>query len=172
MAEQKKGSEASDKPKMPMQKILTFAFVFFNLSVTSAGAFLVYSSTLGWESPLITEASIKIDPQFQYTSIENVPYVYTMEKFTVNLSGEPKRTIRLEVNLNMLGKQDFEEVMDFDNRARVRDRIVQLLNDKSFSELESIQGKLFLKDKIAMEVNTILNKGVVKDVFFTDFVVQ
>jgi flagellar FliL protein len=95
-----------------------------------------------------------------------------MEKFTVNLNGEPKRTIRLEVNLNMLGKQDFEEVMDFDNRARVRDRIVQLLNDKSFSELESIQGKLFLKDKIAMEVNTILNKGVVKDVFFTDFVVQ
>ena len=172
MAEQKKGPEGSDKPKIPVQKILTFAFVFLNLSVTSAGAFLVYSSTLGWVSPLITEASIKIDPQFQYTSIENVPYVYTMEKFTVNLNGEPKRTIRLEVNLNMLGKQDFEEVMDFDNRARVRDRIVQLLNDKSFSELESIQGKLFLKDKIAMEVNTILNKGVVKDVFFTDFVVQ
>lgn len=172
MAEQKKASETSDKPKIPVQKILTFAFVFFNLSVTSAGAFLVYSSTLGWESPLITEESIKIDPQFQYKSIENVPYVYTMEKFTVNLNGEPKRTIRLEVNLNMLGKQDFEEVMDFDNRARVRDRIVQLLNDKSFSELESIQGKLFLKDKIAMEVNTILNKGVVKDVFFTDFVVQ
>lgn len=173
MAEQKKDQkEGAEKKKLPIQKILTFVFVFFNLSVTSAGAFLVYSSTLGWESPKITEDSIKIDPQFQYAALENFPYVYTMEKFTVNLNGEPKRTIRLEVNLNMLGKKDFEEVMDFDNRARVRDRIVQLLNDKSFSELESIQGKLFLKDKIAMEINTILNKGVVKDVFFTDFVVQ
>ncbi|MFN9069116.1 MAG: flagellar basal body-associated protein FliL, partial [Bdellovibrionales bacterium] len=132
----------------------------------------VYASTLGWETPQITESSIKIDPRYQYTEKAGIPYVYTMEKFTVNLNGEPRRTIRLEVNLNMLGKHDFEEVMNFDNRARVRDRILQLLNDKSFAELESIQGKLFLKDKIAMEVNTILNKGVVKDVYFTDFVVQ
>ncbi len=173
MAEKKKEDpNEQPKKKLPIQKILTVLFVVINLSVTGAGAYLVYSSTLGWEPPRITEDSIKIVPHVQYVEQESVPYVYTMEKFTVNLNGEPRRTIRLEVNLNMLGKQDFEEVMNFDNRARVRDRILQLLNDKSFAELESIQGKLFLKDKIAMEVNTILNKGVVKDVYFTDFVVQ
>lgn len=173
MADAKKEeSKEQPKRKIPIQKILTLVFVMINLSVTSAGAYLVYSSTLGWEPPILTESKIKIDPMYQYQEQQNIPYVYTMEKFTVNLNGEPRRTIRLEVNLNMLGKQDFEEVMNFDNRARVRDRILQLLNDKSFAELESIQGKLYLKDKIAMEINTILNKGVVKDVYFTDFVVQ
>lgn len=95
-----------------------------------------------------------------------------MDKFTVNLGGEPKRTIRLEVNLQMLGKDGFEEIMEPGNRAKARDRIVKLLNDNSFANLESIQGKLFLKDKIAFEVNSILTSGVVKDVFFSDFVVQ
>jgi flagellar FliL protein len=90
----------------------------------------------------------------------------------VNLGGEPKRTIRLEVNLQMLGKDGFEEVMEPENRAKARDKIVRVLNDQVFNDLESIQGKLFLKDKIAMEVNGILHKGVVKDVFFSDFVVQ
>ena len=100
------------------------------------------------------------------------PLVYTMDKFTVNLGGEPKRTIRMEVNLQMLGQEGFEEVMEPENRAKARDRIVSILNEKEFSDLESIQGKLFLKDRIAMEVNTLLQRGVVKDVYFSDFVVQ
>jgi len=91
---------------------------------------------------------------------------------TVNLGGEPKKTIRMEVNLEMLGKDGYEEVINTENRAKARDRIVRVLNEKSFQELESIQGKLFLKDRIAFEVNSVLKKGVVKDVFFTDFVVQ
>lgn len=172
MAEKQTETSEKKESKLPLQKILTAVFIALNLGVSGFGTYLVYASTLGWQPKTITEESIKIDPHFMYNEETNIPYVYTMDKFTVNLNGEPKRTIRLEVNLNMLGKEDFEEVMDAENRARVRDRIVQLLNDRSFSELESIQGKLFLKDKIAMEVNTILNKGVVKDVYFTDFVVQ
>ncbi len=62
--------------------------------------------------------------------------------------------------------------MSPDSRAIARDKIVRVLNDKNFNDLESIQGKLFLKDTIAMEVNSILKEGVVKDVFFSDFVVQ
>jgi flagellar protein FliL len=166
------GSEAKTESKLPVQKILTALFVVANLGITSFGTYLVYASTIGWKEPTITEESIKVDPAFMFNEENAVPYVYTLDKFTVNLEGEPRRTVRLEVNLHMLGRDAFEEVMLSENRARVRDRIVRLLNDKNFTEIESIQGKLFLKDKIAMEVNTILNKGVVKDVYFTDFVVQ
>ena len=72
----------------------------------------------------------------------------------------------------MLGKVGFEEIITTDNRAKARDRIVRALGEKSFAELETIQGKLFLKDRIAMEVNSILDKGVVKDIYFSEFVVQ
>lgn len=151
--------------------ILQILFAVLNLSVIGVGAYLVYASTIGWHNPKLSEEAAH--EELASTADEDSgPLVYTMDKFTVNLGGEPKRTIRLEINLQMLGKNGFEEVMEPDNRAKARDKIVRLLNDNAFSDLETIQGKLFLKDKIAMEVNSILHRGIVKDVFFSDFVVQ
>ena len=158
--------------KKNLGPILQIAFAVLNLSVMGVGAYLVYASTIGWQSPSISDEQAEREIASVASETDAGPLVYTMDKFTVNLGGEPKRTIRLEVNLQMLGKEGFEEVMEPENRAKARDRIVRLLNEKSFSELETIQGKLFLKDKIAGEVNEILKKGVVKDVFFSDFIVQ
>jgi flagellar FliL protein len=151
--------------------IMQIGFVALNLVFTGGGAYLTYKSTIGWSRPQITEQqleNIATPKEFEVSE----PFIYTMDKFNVNLGGEPKRSIRVEVNLEMLGKDGYEEVINTENRARARDRIVRVLNEKSFQELESIQGKLFLKDRIAFEVNSVLRTGVVKDVFFTDFVVQ
>jgi flagellar FliL protein len=178
MAENKEQSKTeAPKKSLPLGLILQLGFVVVNLGVTGLGAFWVYSGTMGWNNPSITEAQLQAERQaleekHDEQGAEAGPLVYTMDKFTVNLGGEPKRTIRLEVNLEMLGKDGFEEIINSDNRARARDRIVRLLNDKTFTDLETIQGKLFLKDKIASEVNGILDKGVVKDIYFSEFVVQ
>lgn len=169
-------AEAAAQNPEPKKKskaiLLQIVFAVVNLSVMGVGAYLVYASTIGWENPSVSEQAAGRELASIAEAADTAPLIYTMDKFTVNLGGEPKRTILLEVNLQMLGKQGFEEVMEPENRAKARDRIVRLLNDKSFSELDSIQGKLFLKDKIAGEVNEILRRGVVKDVFFSSFVVQ
>lgn len=166
-------AEAQETQAKPKNTAMLFQIVFavLNLAVMGGGGYMVYASTIGWESPKISEEQVSRE----LASADDgdlAPLVYTMDKFTVNLGGEPKRTIRLEINLQMLGKEGFEEVMEPENRAKTRDRIVRLLNEKPYSDLDSIQGKLFLKDKIAGEVNGILRRGVVKDVFFSDFVVQ
>ncbi len=177
--EDKKSEKAPAKKKLPVGLILQIGFALLNLSLTGLGGYWVYSATLGWHSPIISEARLADEKEANLKKHEGSevdsdtgPLVYTMDKFTVNLEGEPKRTIRLEVNLEMLGKDGFEEVINSDNRAKARDRIVRILNGKSYDELETIQGKLFLKDKIAVEINSILDKGVVKDVYFSEFVVQ
>lgn len=163
--------QASAKPKN-LGLILTAVFAVLNIGVIGGGAYLVYASTLAWQSPKITEEMLQTDMASKSEDERYAPYIFTMDKFTVNLGGEPKRTIRLEVSLQMLGKEGYEEIMGPDSRAKARDKIVRVLNDKTFSELESIQGKLFLKDTIAMEVNSVLKDGVVKDVFFSDFIIQ
>lgn len=170
MSEAKEAAPAGAKKNMGM--ILQIVFAVLNLSVIGGGAYMVYASTIGWENPKITEEMAERELASVEEAEDLSPLVYTMDKFTVNLDGQPKRTIRIEVNLQMLGKEGFEEVMEPENRAKARDRIVRMLNEKSFTDLDSIQGKLFLKDKIAGEVNGILRRGVVKDVFFSDFVVQ
>lgn len=170
MAEAK--TEQAPAKKSNLGMILQIAFAVLNLSVVGGGAFMVYASTIGWESPKITEEQVRREVASVAQEDDMAPLIFTMDKFTVNLDGEPKRTIRLEVSLQMLGQEGFEEIMEPENRAKTRDRIIRLLNEEGFTELDSIQGKLFLKDKIATEVNSILARGVVKDVYFSDFVVQ
>jgi flagellar FliL protein len=166
-----KPAAAEEKPKKTGQ-ILILLFAVLNLAVVGGGAYFAYAATLGWQAPKITEESLEKDLASKADDEKFAPYIFTMDKFTVNLGGEPKRTIRIEVSLQMLGKEGFEEIMTPDSRAKARDKIVSVLNEKTFTDLESIQGKLFLKDTIAMEVNSVLKDGVVKDVFFSDFVVQ
>ncbi len=175
MAEKKEEKKEEQKKAVNVAGILQAVFAVVNLGILGVGGFYVYRSTLGWDSPTITEPQLaeekKKNEDGQATTAAG-PLIYTMDKFTVNLEGEPKRIIRVEVNLEMLNKDGFEEIINSDNRAKARDMVVRVLNEKTFGELESIQGKLFLKDKIAMEINEILDKGVVKDVYFSEFVVQ
>jgi len=154
------------------------AFAVINLAVVGYGTYLVYASTLGWRAPQINEeqlASLK-EKESKDENSQTGPLIFTMDKFTVNLAGDPlkdpRRTIQLEVNLEMLNKDGFEEVIDTAQRAKARDKIIQILGNKSYNEVETIQGKLFLKDQIASELNSLLDKGIVKDVYFTNFVVQ
>lgn len=171
MAEEKAEAAAPEKKKNTGM-IMQIIFAVVNLSVMGGGAYMVYASTIGWESPSISEEQAARELASVEDAADAGPLIYTMDSFTVNLGGEPKRTIRVGVNLQMLGKDGYEEVMEPENRAKARDRIVNLLNQSTFSDIDSIQGKLFLKDKIAGTVNGILKRGVVKDVYFTDFVVQ
>lgn len=160
--------------KLNVAAILGVVFGVLNFAVIGGGLYLTYASTLGYNAPSITEEELAAARKVasEHTDSEQTALIYTMDKFTVNLEGEPKRSIRVEVNLAMLNKEGFEEMLDMGKKSRVRDRVVALLSTKSFFDLEPIQGKLFLKDQISTETNRILKEGVVKDVFFSDFVVQ
>lgn len=175
MAEKTEAKKEEGK-KLPVALILQVVFAVLNLAISGLGVYWVYSATIGWHSPTITEEHLQEEKDAEQQASEKTgesgPLVYTMEKFTVNLAGEPKRTIRVEVNLEMLGKDGFEEIINPDNRAKARDQIVRILNEKTFTEVESIQGKLFLKDRIASDINGLLSQGTVKDVYFSEFVVQ
>ncbi len=154
-----------------IKKIVVAVLVTTNIFCLGLGAYWVFMSTEAYEPQSITELKLRQPASIQ-EKFAGAPMIYTMDKFVVNLAGLPKRTIRLQVNLDMIGPESFQEIMDLENRAKARDRIVRVLNEKSFDDLESIQGKLFLKDKIVEEVNKLLDKGLVKDVYFTDFVMN
>lgn len=154
-----------------VKKTIAIILVTINMSVLGLGAYWVYISTVGYHAPMVTESMLR-EPAGLKEKFGHAPMIYTMDKFIVNLSGMPKRTIRLQVNLDMISPVAFQEIMDSENRAKARDKIVRILNEKTFDDLETIQGKLFLKDKIVTEVNQILYKGLVKDVYFTDFVMN
>lgn len=214
MAQQ--AEQKSEKKALPVMLILQGVFALVNLSVVGGGAYLVYNATIGWQSPQITEKSLRIAERKQKSgagghdqrapaSAESAPaeeaaapassgggehggggtaaagehghgesagpLLQKLDKFVVNLA-DNKRSIQLEINLELLNEESYEEIMEVHRLPKIRDRIISILNDKTFADLEGIQGKLFLKDRIASEINGLLDEGVVKDVFFSEFVVK
>lgn len=152
------------------KKLLGFLFAALNLGVLGFGLFLVYSSTLGVKTAETTEAEAKVEVEKFEESLRGDPVVYTMETFNTNLDGLPRRLVRLEVNLEMLDEEGFEEVISMAPQAR--DSITRIINSKSFNDIESVQGKLHLKNQIMGELNAFLDKGSIKNVYFSEFIVQ
>lgn len=172
--EQAAGGEGGEKkPSIAekIKKLLPVLFIVLNLGVCGAGLYMAFLATIGWTYPALTEEEEnRRRGELVEKSPTQDPVVYTLDKFTVNLDGTPRRIIQAEVSLEMLDEKGFEEVVTLGPQAR--DEIVRILNGKSFSEIETIQGKLFLKDQIASSLNHILKNGVVKNVYFSEFIVQ
>lgn len=167
MAEDK---AASEKPKRDMGKLLGFAFAGLNLAGLGVGAYLVFATTVGYTPASQKDADLTREIAAFEEKLTQGPVMYTLDTFNTNLSGVPRRLIRVEMNLEMLNEEGFEEVIKLG--AGSRDAIVRILNAKDFEEVESVQGKLQLKNEIITQINGYLDKGVVKNVYFSDFVVQ
>ncbi len=77
-----------------------------------------------------------------------------------------KVTVTLELN-NPAVQPEVE-----DNRQKIMDSILVLLSSKTFEDVYSIQGKFKLKDEISTRVNRFLAIGHVKEVYFSEFLIQ
>ncbi len=169
LVEEFEDSQNPPKKKIDFKKLLILAGVGLNLVTVFAGAAFIYTQTIGYVSPYLTEAQIYGELQQSSLFGDGEPILYTMEAYTVNLS-TPRHVLNVELTLEMLNEDGFEEVVTLGPRAR--DAVMRILSAKTIEELESIQGKLQLKDQISLSINDFLKTGVVKDVFFSHFVVQ
>jgi flagellar protein FliL len=157
-------------PKRDIKKILTFTYLGLNLAAMAVGSYLVFTSTIGYRFPVVSSEELNREvAEFRKTLLDK-PMVYAMETVNTNLSGLPRRMIRVEMNLEMLDAEGFEEVINLG--AKGRDSIVRLINGKTFVDLETVQGKLKFKNEIIAGLNEMLDVGVVNNVYFSDFVVQ
>ncbi|MGW8195897.1 MAG: flagellar basal body-associated FliL family protein, partial [Desulforhopalus sp.] len=59
-----------------------------------------------------------------------------------------------------------------DRMPQVRDTVLMLIGNKTYEELQDLQGKKQLKAELKSNVNAFLQTGKVKSVYFTNFVVQ
>ncbi|MEQ1878744.1 MAG: flagellar basal body-associated FliL family protein [Bdellovibrionia bacterium] len=171
MAKRPKDEEAKpEKKPIPWGLIFKSLFVLVNVGTLAVGVVVVFLSTVAHEPKVITEESAMAEQLKKQADLDAHPVMFTLDPFAVNLDGLPRRFVRAVISVEMLDDKGFEEVVKLG--AQSRDSIVRLLNGKSYDDLETIQGKLFLKDQIASVLNQQLKQGVVKDVYFSEFVIQ
>ena len=101
----------------------------------------------------------------------DIGVMFTLDPFVVNLAGSSgKRFLKVTATLELSAPEVNPEVDE--NLQKITDSILVLLSSKNFEDLYSVQGKFKLKDEIATRVNRFLVVGHIKDVYFSEFIIQ
>ncbi len=106
--------------------------------------------------------------------VEQAVGVLEMETFLTNINDPAgERHARLGVKLAITPEEQVAEIKaDPLLMARLRDRILTLLTSKTYRQLNEAKGKELFRKQIIERLNPLLESGEVKEVLFSDFVVQ
>lgn len=94
-----------------------------------------------------------------------------IEEFIVNIiSGDAAHYVKASLTFELTNEQVKIEVEQ--RMPQMRDAILLLISNKTYEELQDLQGKKQLKAELTSKVNSFLQTGQVVSIFFTNFVVQ
>ena len=97
--------------------------------------------------------------------------LYPMKPFIVNLiDPSGRRYLKATLSLELSGPLVKNEI---DQRLpQIQDAILVLLSSKTFDDINTIQGKDRLRSEIMNRCNVFITTGQIKNVYFSEFVVQ
>jgi len=96
---------------------------------------------------------------------------FSVGDFTANLAGPASsHYVKVTVNFEISKEADEEELKQ--RKPQFRDKVISLLNSKQPGDLQSSEGRNYLKEEIKTVSNTFLKKGKVEGVYFSAFVVN
>ena len=93
-----------------------------------------------------------------------------MPPFIVNLAGEEGRYLKTTLVLQLSSEELSKEITQ--RTPQIKDAIITVLSSKTPDDILTIQGKYDLKVELMKRVNTLVASGVVREIYFVEFVVQ
>jgi len=169
--EEEEGGEGAP-PKKGGSKVLLIVIAVLLLALLGIGGFLMFGS-----KDTAKTGGGEAGKQSKEVELEEVQdplklgEIVAFEPFIVNLSGEGgKRFLKVTMQVEMNKKKLAEEVMN--KMPQMKDMIITVLASKNVDELLTIEGKFRLKEQLLTRINSNLKTGVVKNVYFVEFVIQ
>jgi flagellar FliL protein len=158
---------------MSKKMLIIIGGVFFLMMTMMGGGFLIL-----WKQ--MSNTVVQVQQQNEETEAEEAPQeeeeviigpMYKMDTMIVNLADKGgKRYLRTTMQLELNSAEVLEEIEQ--RLAQLRDAVLMILPSKQYSEISTTEGKIALRDEIIAKMNTILKKGQVSTIYFTEFVVQ
>ncbi|WP_163339252.1 flagellar basal body-associated protein FliL [Desulfopila sp. IMCC35008] len=166
MAEKKDAAKAEPESKKKLFIIIGTAVLVLILGAALAWFFLL--RTTDKQNNTDPGEDVPIPKVSDETSIG--PMV-DIKEFIVNIISEDERHyVKAALTVELSSEAVKEE---FNMRLpQARDAILLLVGNKTYEELQDLQGKKQLKAELMHKLNAILKSGKVKAIYFTDFVVQ
>lgn len=102
---------------------------------------------------------------------EAIGSLLPLEAFVVNLADPGgKRYLRVAMTLEVQDEKKMEEIKK--RLPQIRHLLLMDLSAKKLDDVQTIEGKLALREKLTADLNQLLKEPIVKNIYFTEFVVQ
>lgn len=162
MAEEENGGSEPKKKKSP----LLFIIIGVAVLLLGGGGFVAY--TMFFKSPAPAPDAAAPEAAKPAASFGKV---YKLDTFVVNLSDPGgKRYLKTRIELEFINPEVEEELNG--RLPQIRDVVLLLLSSKTLEDVQGVEGKIALRNELLMRINQILKTGKLKNLYFTEFIVQ
>lgn len=148
-------------------KIMIIVLAVNLVALAGIGAF-VFLGGGGSEATAKSEESVETLEE----DTNGPPVLFKFQPFIVNLD-EPgaSRYLKLTVEAEVRGGEKGLAVME-PRRALAQHSVLTYLSALSFSDTQGAESKKVIQEQMVKEINESLKRDVVKQVYFTEFVIQ
>ncbi|HBD10447.1 MAG TPA: flagellar basal body protein FliL [Syntrophobacteraceae bacterium] len=99
------------------------------------------------------------------------PVMQEMGTYLVNLADPGgKRYLKVTMQFELTNAKVAQELGK--RSVEVRDKIIMILSSKEYEEIGNPTGKMTLKKELINQMNRFLQDGQVKEIYFSEFLVQ
>ncbi len=171
MAEEQQILENIEAEPAPRSSFLNIVLLVVLVLLAGAGGYFIQEFISGKAPSVAPPAAMQTQEAAPRPAPVAVGVMVPLEPFMVNLARtKGNRILKVTVTLELNNPAVQPEVED--NRQKIMDSILVLLSSKTFEDVYSIQGKFKLKDEITTRVNRFLAVGHVREVYFSEFLIQ
>ena len=118
-----------------------------------------------------TEETVAEEGAEEGEEADTIGPMYSLDSFVVNLAeGGGNRYLRVTMELeldNEVLKTELEQRL-----PQVRNAMLMILPTKKTDDINTVDGKLALRDQLIDEINGFLTTGEITNIYFTEFVIQ
>ena len=148
--------------------IIISLIVLVLLIGAGVAGFFLYKKQAPHPEEKSSVSNVQVPEQLQSADIG--PMVDIAE-FIVNIiSADSNHYVKASFTLELTNEQSREELEK--RMPQTRDAILLLLGNKTYEELQDLQGKKQLKAELMTKITYSEQSGKVKSIYFTNFVVQ
>jgi flagellar FliL protein len=166
MAADKDPQATEDVPKKK-SKMGFFIILGVGILVLGGGGFFAYTKFMS-HKPAVEEVASQ-EAKKEATPV--IGEMLVMEPFVVNLADpKGKRYLKVKIELELESK----EAVDKATKAapKLRDMVIMMLTSLGFEEVMTPEGKIRVRDELLERFNEIMRPDHIKNIYFTEFVVQ
>ena len=163
MAEEKENVKDDEKEEVPTKKSkLKLIIIAIAVLLIGVGGIFGY-----------TKFNKGKEKKAEISQADKASIVLPLSSFVVNLmdkQGVGKRYLKVTMGLEINKEED--KLLIENHNAQLRDTVLLLLSSQSLKEINTMEGKLELKQNLLARMSQILGNGIVRRIYFTEFVVQ